>query len=233
MSTFSGSLMSAAWATRIPMIARPFSSGDSTVLTVNVSQPCRRAGRGARRRPGWTSGKRRGAARVSVGLPARRRRSRRPSGGSSRPARPSRRPRRARPCCWSSTSKPACFERHGGRHLLRARHFAEAFLVPVLEATSRAGRPGRGTSVAPSGRTNGDAARPSSRAGSRRRRSRCAPGPGRALLALDLHLGGDGGGGVRHVEVVVRGSRTTRSRATAATTAAALQRSTSTRWRGT
>ena len=126
----------------------------------------------------------------------------------------------------ASTLYPACLQRDGGRHLLRARHLAKAFLVRVLER-----RPWRNDLVA------------------RHERGPVGPGerkqpldPGRPahrdvdvvdgalasagrLLAFDLHLARRRGWRCSGRRDSRGTGRTTRSARSAAATAATLQRS--------
>ena len=141
MSTLSGSLMSAACATRIPMIARPGSVGDSTVshrhrlhlavaanaeddVVAGVDAVERRgaAAPGADRRPRAADDH---VARVELG---RRRcvgRDRLDEGAARR----------------RLDVVAGLLERDGGGDLLRARHLAQPVLVPCPRTTSPAARP--------------------------------------------------------------------------------------------
>ena len=203
MSTFSGSLMSAACATRIPMIARPFSLGDSTVRRSRL-RPSRRGERGGRRR--HRGGRRRTSARScpASGSRAARAHDHVTRRASPLPARRSQRIRRARHEAWP-TLKPASFSATAAATFSERAISRRPFPAPVLER--RAG----GNDLVR--RHEGRPVRPDER--------QQPLGPGRlanghvdvvdrplassVLLALDLDLGGDGAGGVRDVQVVVEG----------------------------
>ena len=179
--------MSAACATRIPMIARPGSAGRLDRLDASPSRRRRRVGCGGRRRcPG---GRRR-----------TQRRSCSESGSSCPPAPTMTSPASSTFAAGASvatlstsaprgaafTSYPPALSATAAATSLRARHLAEAFCPPVLEGRSRAGRPRLAARAwrrraAVNGQQPLDPGAPS---GPRRRRSRCAPVSRRPVLAL-------------------------------------------------
>ena len=207
MSTLIGSLMSAAWATMIPMIARPFSRvrldrSHRHRLELAVAPDAEHdvvTGMDAgERRPELARGEDRLAARRHDHVALVELGRRRSVGGDRFDER----------TLVGGLHLEACLlERHGGRDLLGTRHLAQPVLVPGLER--RAGgyhlvtRDER-RAVRPEERE--ELLRPG-RAADRDVDEVERSGPGRMhLLALDRYLRGDRRRLVGNVEVVVRGA---------------------------